>query len=255
MESIMNSNKSDWLIPGGLVALSMVPAIAGTVRLAQLAGGANITPENARFFAAPLPVVLHISSVIVYSILGAFQFSPGFRRRRRGWHRAAGRILAPCGLLVALSGLWMAHFYPWPKGDGQLVYMERLVFGSAMVVSIGLGLYAIRRRDYASHGAWMMRAYAIGLGAGTQVLTHLPWFLLVDGKPGELPRGLMMGAGWAINVVVAEWIIRSSSSDARTLKSGVGQAQLTPRIRARERWQAPSPSFRSMERWMPSRRS
>jgi hypothetical protein len=66
----------------------------------------------------------------------------------------------------------------------------------------------------------MIRGYAIGLGAGTQVLTHLPWFVLVDGRPGELARGLMMGAGWVINVVVAEWIIargrqRRSAGGAR----------------------------------------
>jgi uncharacterized membrane protein len=200
----------------------MVPALAGTVRLAQLAGGADITPENARFFAAPLPVVLHIPAAIVYSILGAFQFSAGFRRRNRGWHRVAGRILIPCGLLVALSGLWMAHFYPWPQGDGQLVYVERLVFGWAMVLMIVLGVDAIRRRDFASHGEWMTRAYAIGLGAGTQVLTHLPWFLLVGGKPGELPRALMMGAGWAINVVVAEWIIRNRKARPRTVLATIG---------------------------------
>jgi predicted membrane protein DUF2306 len=145
----------------------------------------------------------------VYSILGAFQFAPGFRRRRRGWHRAAGKLLAVCGLLAALSGLWMAHFYPWPAGDGQGVYLERLVFGSAMVASIVLALLAVGRRDFAAHGAWMIRAYAIGLGAGTQVLTHLPWFILVDGKPGEGPRAVMMGAGWVINVAVAEWIIRT----------------------------------------------
>ena len=204
----MKSTKSDWLIPAALVALSIVPAVAGTVRLAELAGGAAITPANARFFAAPLPVMLHIPAVIVYSILGAFQFSNGLRRRRRGWHRAAGRILVPCGLIAALSGLWMAHFYPWPAGDGVMVYVERLVFGSAMVVSIVLAVNAIRRRDFASHGRWMTRAYAVGLGAGTQVLTHLPWFVLVGGKPGELPRAVMMGAGWVINVVVAEWIIR-----------------------------------------------
>lgn len=205
---MMKSTKSDWFIPAALIALSMVPAVAGIVRLAQLAGGANITPDNARFFAAPLPVVLHIPAVIVYSILGAFQFSPSFRRRRRAWHRAAGKILVPCGLVAALSGLWMAHFYPWPEGDGQLLYFERLVVGSAMVVSIVLAVGAIRRRDFKSHGAWMTRAYAIGLGAGTQVLTHLPWFVLVGAKPGELPRAVMMGAGWVINVAVAEWIIR-----------------------------------------------
>jgi len=34
-----------------------------------------------------------------------------------------------------------------------------------------------------------------------------PWILIV-GAPGELTRALLMGAGWAINVVVAEWIIR-----------------------------------------------
>ena len=204
----MRSTKSDWLVPAALLALSFVPAVAGTARLAQLAGGAHVTPENARFFAAPLPVVLHIPAVVVFSILGAFQFSPGFRRRHRGWHRAAGRILIPCGLLAALSGLWMAQFYPLPAGDGQLLYMERIVFGSAMVVSIVLGLDAIRRRDFAAHGNWMMRAYAIGMGAGTQVLTHVPWFVLVGGMPGKAPRALLMGAGWVINVVVAEWVIR-----------------------------------------------
>jgi uncharacterized membrane protein len=204
----MRSNKADWLVPTALIALSLVPAVAGTVRLTQLAGDTAVTPENARFLASPVPVSIHILSVIVYSILGAFQVSPGLRRRRRGWHRAAGKIVAVCGLLAALSGLWMTLFYPWPAGDGQVLYLERLVFGSAMVASVVLALNAIRRRDFKSHGEWMIRAYAIGLGAGTQVLTHLPWFILVEGKPGEGARAVMMGAGWAINVVVAEWIIR-----------------------------------------------
>jgi uncharacterized membrane protein len=204
----MRSTRADWLVPAGLVALSLVPAIAGTARLAQLASGAAATPENARFFAQPLPVVLHVPAAIVYSLVGAFQFAPGFRRRHRAWHRAAGRVLAACGLVVALTGLWMAHFYAWPAGDGQLVYFERLVVGTAMLASIALALDAVRRRDFTAHGEWMIRAYAIGLGAGTQVLTHLPWFALADGKPGELARGVMMGAGWAINIVAAEVIVR-----------------------------------------------
>lgn len=207
-EVTVNTYVANWGIPGALVAMSLVPALAGLMRLAQVTGGANITPENARFIAAPLPVLIHIPVAIVFITLGAFQFFPGMRRRRGGWHRAAGRILAPIGLLAALTGLWMTIVYPWPPGDGQLLYIERLIVSLAMVLSIGLGMYAILRRDFVSHGAWMMRAYAIGMGAGTQVLTHLPWFLLVGGKPGELPRGMLMGAGWVINVVVAEWAIR-----------------------------------------------
>ena len=206
MTATTQSRRSEWWIPTLLILLSLVPAVAGTARLAQLASGAQ-TAQNARFFEQPLPVVLHILSVIPYSIVGAFQFSPGFRRRNRRWHRMAGRVLGMCGLVAALSGLWMAHFYPWPEGDGYGVYVERLVFGTAMVLSLVLGVQAVRRRDLVSHGAWMIRAYAIGLGAGTQVLTHLPWFILM-GKPGEAARTLLMGAGWVINIAFAEWVIR-----------------------------------------------
>lgn len=213
--------RSDWMIPALLIALSLVPAIAGTARLTQLATGAR-TADNARFFAQPIPVILHIIAVIPYTMVGAFQFSAGFRRRNRWWHRAAGRVLGVCGLMAALSGLWMAQFYPWPAGDGYGVYVERLIFGTAMLASLILGLDAVRRRNFASHGAWMIRAYAIGLGAGTQVLTHLPWFLLV-GKPGESARTLLMGAGWVINVIVAEWCIRARSRVASFVVSDGGR--------------------------------
>ena len=198
------------MIPAGLILLSLVPAAAGTVRLAELARGAAITAANARFFAMPLPVVLHILSIIPFSMLGALQFAPAFRRRNRRWHRAAGLVLVECGLVAALTGLWMALAYPWPAGDGVVVYAERLVFGAAMLLSIILAVDAIRRRDFAAHGAWMTRAYAIGMGAGTQVLTHMPYFLLV-GQPTVPARAVMMGAGWVINVVVAEWVIRRAA--------------------------------------------
>jgi hypothetical protein len=52
----------------------------------------------------------------------------------------------------------------------------------------------------------MIRAYALGLGAGTQAFTHLPWFL-IPSIQGELARTLCMAAGWAINLAIAEWMI------------------------------------------------
>jgi hypothetical protein len=53
--------------------------------------------------------------------------------------------LVLCGLLVGLCGLWMTLLSPWPAGDGALLYALRLLFGSAMVVSIVLGFTTIRR--------------------------------------------------------------------------------------------------------------
>ena len=202
------ATRSDWLTPAALMALGVVPIVAGLHRLGQLVSAAEITPANSRFFAEPLPVVVHILAVIPFAVLGALQVASGFRRRHRRWHRNVGPVVAALGLVAALTGLWMAHFYPWPAGDGELLYVFRLVFGAGMALSLVLALAAIRRRDFPAHGAWMLRGYAIGMGAGTQVLTHLPWFLLV-GRPGELGRGLLMGAGWVINVAVAEWYIRT----------------------------------------------
>lgn len=218
-----SSAKADWLAPAGLIGISIVPVVAGIFRLVQLSDGAEITSDNARFFAAPLPVVLHIISVTIYSILGAFQFSSSIRRCNPNWHRAAGRILVPCGLVAALTGLWMTQYYPAANlvgplpadFDGPFVYAFRLLAGSAMALFLCLGFVAVMRRDIPHHRAWMMRGYALGLGAGTQVFTHLPWFLFPS-IHGELARTLFMGAGWAINLAVVEWILlrerRSRSS-------------------------------------------
>ena len=69
------TSKWHWLVPSGLVALSLVPVAAGSARLAQLAGGAPATAANERFVSTPLPVVLHIVGATVFCLLGALQFS------------------------------------------------------------------------------------------------------------------------------------------------------------------------------------
>src|SRR3979411_1261538 len=146
-----------WLPPVGLIVLSLIPVLAGAARLTELMGGPEISANNARFVASPIPVTVHIVSVSVYSLLGALQFVPSLHRGRPGWHRIAGRILVPAGGLVALSGLWMTMFYPRPAGDGESLVVVRLIVGSAMLASMVLAVLAIRRRDFTSHGAWMTR--------------------------------------------------------------------------------------------------
>ncbi|WP_460335253.1 DUF2306 domain-containing protein [Actinoallomurus acanthiterrae] len=216
------SARTDRLVAAGLLLLTVVPVSAGMARLAELLGGAVVTPGNARFFASPVPVTVHIISVTLYSVLGAFQFLPGLRRRNPRRHRVVGRLLVPSGLAAALSGLWMTVFYPRPATTGDLLSGLRLVFGSAMIVSIVLGFAAIRRRDIARHRAWMIRGYAIGLGAGTQVFTQGSWILLV-GPLGKPSSALTMGAGWLINLAFAEWLIRRHRP-SRSVASPAGGA-------------------------------
>ena len=203
-----HSRFADSLTVAGLVLLGIVPAIAGSVRLHQLARGV-VSADNARFLAMPWPVVAHVVGAVLFALPGALQFSAQLRRRNLEWHRLAGWVLVPCGFAVSLSGLWMAQFYPRVAFDGAAVYWERIVVGVAMTASLWLGVTAVRRHDLGAHRAWMMRAWALGMGAGTQVLTLIP-LMLAPSLQSELSRALAMGAAWAINAVVAEYFIQRS---------------------------------------------
>ncbi|WP_022892913.1 DUF2306 domain-containing protein [Agromyces subbeticus] len=211
--------RPEWLAPAGLIALSLVPIAGGAARLTELTGGAAVTAANARFFDSPAPVIVHIVSSVVFLVLGALQFAPSLRRRR--WHRIAGRIVALAGLISALSALWMTLFYDIPATGSGVLFTMRLVFGAAMAAGIVVAFLAIRRGDVRTHSAWMTRAYAIGLGAGTQVFTLLPW-TAVFGPPAELAHAMLMGAGWVINLVIAEVIIRR-----RAQRSAAARARLS----------------------------
>ena len=208
--------RGGWLAAAGLVLLSLIPVLGGAFRITDLSGG-TITADNARFFASPIPVIAHVLGATVYCLLGSFQFVPSLRGRR-GWHRVAGRILIPAGLIAALSGLWMAAFYSSPDGDSALLLTIRLAFGSAMVACIVLGSRAIWRRDFSAHGAWMTRAYALGIAAGTQAIVLAFWILGV-GPLDSLTDALLMGAAWAINAAVAEFVILRRAGLARASRS------------------------------------
>jgi hypothetical protein len=138
--------------------------------------------------------------------------------------------LVPLGLVAALTGLWMAQFYPWPKGDGEAVYLMRLIVGVAMTVSIVRGVASLWHHEYVAHGAWMLRGYALGMGAGTQVLTHLPWFAFVGGTPGEASRAVMMGLAWIINAIVAEYVIRTRVAAPVSVRPGQPRSVLVSTI-------------------------
>ncbi|HVG87736.1 MAG TPA: DUF2306 domain-containing protein, partial [Gaiellales bacterium] len=109
---------SSWRVPAALLVLSAIPVVAGSLRLLEIAGGAQLLPTNPRIDAVPAPVVVHIVAAAVFAILGVFQFSARLRRRRPSWHRTSGRMLVGAGLVVAGSGLWMTLFYSGaPGGD------------------------------------------------------------------------------------------------------------------------------------------
>ncbi|WP_344773959.1 DUF2306 domain-containing protein [Nocardioides panacisoli] len=194
-----------WRVLVALLVLSLIPLVSGALRLVEIAGGPPLLPVNPRIAASPAPLVLHVIGAVLYVVLGVLQFSGGLRRRRPGWHRRSGRVAAGAGLVVAGSGVWMTLFYPDAPG-GALLWAVRLLVGTLTAAFIVLGVTAIRRGQVDAHRAWMIRAYALAVGAGTQAFTEG----IGEATLGvnDLSKAMSMTAAWAINAAIAEWTIR-----------------------------------------------
>jgi hypothetical protein len=201
------SSSSDWLIPLGLLALGAIPVLSGVMRVLELSGAPSPMPPEQRFHDQPLPILLHIVGATGFTLAGALQFSPGLRRRAPQLHRVSGWSSVPLGIVAALAGVWMALFFPPAPGVGTTLNVMRLVVGSTMAAFLAAGVVALLRRDFVGHGAWMKRAYALGIAAGTQALVLIPVTFGL-GVDTEASYATAMGAGWLLNAGVAEWLIR-----------------------------------------------
>lgn len=207
---------ASWRVLVALLVLSLIPLVSGGLRLVEIAGGPELMPVNPRIAQSPAPLVLHVIGAALYAVLGAFQFSANLRRRRPGWHRRSGRVAAVAGLVVAGSGIWMTLFYSGAPG-GTLLWAVRILVSTLTAAFILLGFAAIRRRQVDAHRAWMIRAYALSVGAGTQAFTEGIGEAVLGAN--DLSKAMSMSAAWAINAAIAEWAIRRRTSTRRTQRT------------------------------------
>lgn len=204
---MLDRPKSDRKLLAVLLFLCLIPVLSGAYRLFSITVNGSADPENISYLANPVPIGIHMIAYMLFCVAGTFQIAPNFRSRHPRWHKIAGSSLIPVGLIAATTGIWMTLNYPPLISNGEAVGMIRIAFGTAMILSLILGLAAIRRRDISTHKRWMLRAYAIAMGASTQALVAIPWFALI-GEPQGLPWALAMTIAWLFNLSAAEYYAR-----------------------------------------------
>jgi len=208
--------KSEWVVLGLILVYSFIPVGGGLIRVLELAGGPQIAPENPRALLAPLPIILHILSSILFCVVGAFQFLPSLRRQRPAAHRVIGQVIAVAGCVSALTGLWMTHFYVFSEAlQGITLYWARMVLSTAMIGLIIWAVIAIRSRKVFHHSASMVRAYAIGQGASTQSVVGIAWIIVIGSEATGPLRDALMIFAWVLNLLIAEILIRSIPRSAK----------------------------------------
>lgn len=194
-----------------LVALmGAVPALPGALVLAGIlagpgAGGIFTDLVSPRYFAAPLPIALHIGTGILFCMLAPLQFSTRLRRRAPRWHRLAGRGALAAGLVFGMSALPILG--PISAEDGWLGHAGLAAGAVGFCVALGLSFVAILRRDIPAHRAWALRAVAIGLMGASRVLVEAVALLALDATSEEL-GGKEVWATIALNLLIVEFHLR-----------------------------------------------
>ncbi|MEO8242081.1 MAG: DUF2306 domain-containing protein [bacterium] len=187
-----------------LLLLAAVPAMVALLRLYQIPTG-TLPTESLHFAPHPVSHFLHAMTGASFALIAPLQLHPGLRRRFPTLHRRLGWVLVAGGTTIAISGLVMLVLYP--AAATLPLKATRLVVGSAVLACLYLSIEAVRHRDISGHRIWMLRTYALIMGAGTQAVVIL-LIVLLYGQPSPAAMDVIVALCWPFNLAVAELVIR-----------------------------------------------
>ena len=194
-----------------LLMATFIPIVTASLTMVQIAAG-RLPESSIKFAVVPGSLFFHALGGVLFGLLGPLQFAGVLRRRFGRLHKITGRVFVASGLLLGLSSLrLLAEF---PDASTWVLLSARLAAGLGMSLALIWAVIAIRQGRVARHRAWMIRAYAVGMGSATISFIMLPIFL-ITGKPVEgYAADLLFVASWLINISIAEWVIRRGKPGA-----------------------------------------
>jgi hypothetical protein len=188
-----------------LLGLSAIPILAAVPLLVQIPLG-DLPPQSARYNAVSISLFVHAAGGILFGLLGPIQFARAQGRRYGRWHRIMGRVFWAAGMLLALSSLRL--LWQFPDAATWILRLARLAASLGLIAALILGLRAAIMRDMPRHRAWMIRAYAIGMGAATIALVMFPIYLITGAPLSGYASDIAFVGSWVLNIAAAEWVIR-----------------------------------------------
>lgn len=188
-----------------LAFCTVIPVTMAAVRVVQIPLGA-LPEDGLRLASVPVAYFLHALAGMLFGVLGPLQFVRALRHRFGTLHRLSGRAFVLAGAGLALSGL--ALLLQVESMASGLLDAARGVFALALIAALVLGVAAARAHAMPRHRAWMIRAYAIGMGSGTVAPVIFPVFLINGEPPTGLTTDMAVVGMWLVTIAVGEWVVR-----------------------------------------------
>ena len=192
-------------MPAALLFGTVLTILLALVQVVQIPLGA-LPEDSRRLSVVPVWHFMHVLGGATFGILGPIQFSRVLMRKYGFLHRVMGRVFVAAGAMLSLSSLSLLwHFpdtYSWALSSG------RLLFGIALGVALAIAMQAIRARDFTRHRNWIIRAYAIGMGATAVTMVFFPIYAITGEPPTGFAADIAFLGSWTACVVLAEVLVR-----------------------------------------------
>jgi hypothetical protein len=195
---------------GLLVLLYAYGARIAIKAIALLPQGKETDPSGRAY---PAWTIIHFVSSLLFTVLAVMQLMPAIRRRHPEFHRYAGRVALAFGLIAAVTGASIPFAAVPPHPMVERVYI--LIYFAGAAACLLMGFRAARRRTFALHRVWMIRAIAT-IGAVMTQRIVFPILLISFGVESDagfwVEFVVAFALGWAINLALAESWVRWTSS-------------------------------------------
>jgi uncharacterized membrane protein len=160
-----------------------------------------------RYLEHPLITAVHMLSGILFIALAPLQFTKKIRLKNLSLHRRLGKVLMVCALVSGVYGLVAAVAFP--AFGGLASEASAWFFGPIFIFSILRAFWCARNKKILQHREWMIRAFALGLGVGTQRVI-LIMLMVGSDYSFETSFGPALWLGFGLNLLIAEYWINAS---------------------------------------------
>jgi uncharacterized membrane protein len=176
----------------------------------------GVDADDARYGQHMAVTLFHVIPGVLFAVLGPLQFVRRVRIQHSWWHRWSGRLVVLTGMVIAISGLALGFttalsYAGWAETAPIVVFAPLLLFALLKAVAY------IRSGEVAQHREWMIRAFAIGVSAGT--VRVISFAVALSHAARQAPRAVIPSLFWAgflLSLAAGEaWIRYSRTAGER----------------------------------------